>query len=179
MSSGAPGTLTAAARAALTAQGWAVNEQNMFTMAAILSDPVGFPGGANDYLDPSETGGAQQALNMIANYDLVASPCTPVNVTPKVFCGAGADPAFQFDLSQPVNNQTANIDGFEVAWQHFFGERLWLQANATIVNETRWLQPAGASGNCPVRTGGLSDSAERRAHLRKVRSIDAPCVQLA
>ena len=26
----------------------------MFTMAAILSDPANFPGGANDYIDPSE-----------------------------------------------------------------------------------------------------------------------------
>jgi TonB-dependent receptor len=159
-SSGAPGTLTAAAAAALTAQGWAVNEQNMFTMAAILSDPTVFPGGANDYIDPSETGGAQQALNMIANYDLVASPCTPVNVTPKVLCGAGADPAFEFDLSQPVNNQTANIDGFEVSWQHFFGDSgFGFQANATIVNGDVGYNLRARPEIAQFALEGLSDSA--------------------
>ena len=152
----------------------------MFTMAAILSDPADFPGGANDYIDPSETGGAQQALNMIANYDLVASPCTPVTVTPKVLCGAGADPLFQFDLSQPVNNQTANIDGFEVAWQHFFGDSgFGFQANATIVNGDVGYNLTGASGNCPVRTGGTLGLRERRADLRKARFVYASGVQLA
>jgi TonB-dependent receptor len=119
-SSGAPGTLTGDAAAALRAQGWAVNEQNMFTMAAILNNPADFPGGANDYLDPSETGGTQQALNIIAAYDIVPG---------------GNDPLFQFDLSQPVNNQTANIDGEEIAWQHFFGDSgFGFLVNATFVN---------------------------------------------
>ncbi len=159
-SSGAPGTLTAAAAAALTAQGWAVNEQNMFTMAAILSDPVGFPGGANAYLDPSETGGSQQALDMIANYDLVAAPCTPDTVLPKVLCGTGADPAFQFDLSQPVNNQTANIDGFELAWQHFFGDSgFGFQANATIVNGDVGYDLTARPEIAQFALEGLSDSA--------------------
>jgi TonB-dependent receptor len=159
-SSGAPGTLTAAAAAALTAQGWAVNEQNMFTMAAILSDPAGFPGGANDYLDPSEAGGAQQALDMIANYDIIASPCTPVTVTPKVLCGTGADPAFQFDLSQPVNNQTAKIDGIEVAWQHFFGDSgFGFQANATIVNGDVGYDLTARPEIAQFALEGLSDSA--------------------
>jgi TonB-dependent receptor len=119
-SSGAPGTLSGDAAAALTAQGWAVNEQNMFTMAAILNNPADFPGGANDYIDPSETGGTQQALNIIAAYDIVPG----VN-----------DPLFQYQLSQPVNNQTANIDGEEIAWQHFFGDTgFGFLVNATFVN---------------------------------------------
>jgi outer membrane receptor protein involved in Fe transport len=77
-SSGAPGTLTAQAAAALTAQGWAVNEQNMFTMAAILNNPMAFPGGANDYIDPSEPGGSQQALDMIALYDIIPTAADPL-----------------------------------------------------------------------------------------------------
>ena len=31
-----------------------MNEQNLFTMAAILSDPAAFPNGANDYIDPTD-----------------------------------------------------------------------------------------------------------------------------
>src|SRR5262249_43084434 len=53
-SSGAAGTLTAAARAALVARGFQVNEQNLFTMSAILSDPAAFPAGQNAYIDPSQ-----------------------------------------------------------------------------------------------------------------------------
>ena len=144
-SSGAPGTLTAAARDALTVQGWAVNEQNMFTMAAILDNPAAFPGGANDYLDPSEPGGTQQALDMIANFDIVAD---------------AADPLFQFDLSEPVNNQTANIDGFELAWQHFFGgSGFGFQANATIVNGDVGYDLTARPEIAQFALEGLSDSA--------------------
>ena len=118
--SGAPGTLTASARSALQAGGWAVNEQNMFTMSAILNNPADYPNGAAAYIDPSQPGGSQQALDIIAKYDILP--------------GAN-DPLFTFDFSQPVNNHTANIDGEEIAWQHFFGDSgFGFQANATFVN---------------------------------------------
>jgi TonB-dependent receptor len=159
-SSGAAGTLTGQAAAALADQGWAVNEQNMFTMAAILSDPTAFPGGANDYIDPSEPGGTAQALNMIAAYDLIPAPCTPVAGPPAIRCGAGADPLFMFDLSQPVNNQTAKIDGIEVAIQHFFGDSgFGFLANATFVNGDVGYNLAAAPTVAQFALEGLSDSA--------------------
>ena len=144
-SSGAPGTLTASAAAALTAQGWAVNEQNMFTMAAILNNPADFPGGADDYIDPSETGGAQQALDIIAAYDIIPG---------------GADPLFQFDLSQPVNTETAEIHGIEAAWQHFFGDSgFGFQANATLVNGDVGYNLKADPTISQFALEGLSDSA--------------------
>ena len=143
--SGAAGTLSGNAAAALTAQGWAVNEQNMFTMAAILNNPGAFPGGANDYLDPSEAGGTQQALNMIAAYDI--NP-------------GAADPLFQYQLSQPVNNQTANIDGEELAWQHFFGDSgFGFQINATLVNGDVGYDLQALPTIQQFALEGLSDSA--------------------
>jgi TonB-dependent receptor len=143
--SGAAGTLTGTAAAALRTQGWAVNEQNMFTMSAILNNPAAFPGGANDYIDPSEAGGTQQALNIIAAYDIVP--------------GAN-DPNFTFDFSQPVNNQTANIDGEEVAWQHFFGDSgFGFQANATFVNGDVGYKLRAAPDVQQFALEGLSDSA--------------------
>ena len=144
-SSGAPGTLTAAAAAALTTQGWAVNEQNMFTMAAILDNPADFPGGANDYIDPSETGGTAQALAIIGLYDIIPG---------------GNDPLFQYQLSQPVNTQTANIDGEEIAWQHFFGESgVGFQINATLVNGDVGYNLRAAPTVEQFALEGLSDSA--------------------
>jgi TonB-dependent receptor len=143
--SGAAGTLSGNAASALTAQGWAVNEQNMFTMAAILNNPTAFPGGANDYLDPSEPGGTAQALNMIALYDIIPG---------------ASDPLFQFSLAQPVNNQTAKIDGIEAAWQHFFGDSgFGFQANATIVNGDVGYNLAAAPTVAQFALEGLSDSA--------------------
>ena len=145
VTSGAPGTLSGDAAAALTDQGWTVNEQNLFTMAAILSDPASFPGGAADYLDPSESGGAQQALDIIALYDLSAT---------------GEDPFFVFSTSQPVNNETAVIDGFEFAWQHFFGESgFGFQLNATMVNGDIEYDVYADPNVAQFALLGLSDSA--------------------
>ena len=46
-----------------------------------------------------------------------------------------SDPLATFTLSQPINNHTANIDGFEFAWQHFFGDTgFGVAASATTVN---------------------------------------------
>jgi TonB-dependent receptor len=159
--SGAPGTLTAAASTALIARGFQVNEQNLFTMASILSDPATYPNGQNDFLDPSQPGGAQQALDIIAAYDIVPGPCTPsLGTTPKVTCGTGADPMFQFDLSQPVNNETAIIDGFEVAWQHFFGESgFGFLVNATLVNGDVEYDVRARPDIEQFALQGLSDSA--------------------
>jgi TonB-dependent receptor len=120
--SGAPGTLTGNAAQALIDRGFQVNEQNLFTMAAVLNNPADFPGGADDYIDPTDPveDGAQFALDIIGAYDIAPG---------------GNDPLFEFDLSQPTNNQTAIIDGVEAAWQHFFGETgFGFQLNATMVN---------------------------------------------
>lgn len=145
VTSGAPGTLSGDAAQALTDQGWVVNEQNMFTMAAILSDPATYPNGADDYLDPSEPGGAQQALDIIALYDLDAGP---------------NDPLFSFSTSQPVNNETANIDGWEFAWQHFFGDSgFGFQLNATIVEGDIEYDVAADPSVPQFALLGLSDSA--------------------
>lgn len=145
VTSGAPGTLSGDAADELTNAGWIVNEQNMFTMAAILANPQDFPNGAGDYLDPSEAGGAQLALDIIAQYDLDA---------------AATDPFFVYSTAQPVNNQTANIDGWEFAWQHFFGDSgFGMQLNATIVDGDIEYDVAADPSVAQFALLGLSDSA--------------------
>lgn len=159
-SSGAAGTLTGNAAAALVARGFQVNEQNLFTMAAILSDPATYPTGQNAYIDPTQTGGAQQALDIIAAYDIIPAPCTPVTTAPRITCGTGADPLFAFDLSQPVNTETANIDGFEMAWQHFFGgSGFGFLVNATLVNGDVEYDVRARPDLEQFALQGLSDSA--------------------
>jgi TonB-dependent receptor len=146
-SQGAPGTLTGNAAQALIDRGFQVNEQNLFTMAAVLNNPADFPNGADDYIDPTDpvNDGAQFALDIISAYDIAP--------------GAG-DPLFQFDLSQPVNNQTANIDGFEAAWQHFSGDSgFGFQVNATIVNGDVGYDVRARPDVQQFALLGLSDSA--------------------
>ena len=145
--SGAPGTLTGNAAAALIAGGFQVNEQNLFTMAAVLNNPTDFPNGAADYIDPTDTveDGAQFALDIIAAYDIPPG---------------GTDPLFEFDLSQPTNNQTAVIDGLEMAWQHFFGgSGFGFLLNATFVNGDVQYDVRARPDIQQFALQGLSDSA--------------------
>lgn len=145
VTSGAEGTLSAEAAAALTAGGYTVNEQNVFTMAAILSNPDDFPGGAADYIDPSEPGGNEQALKILGLYDISPS---------------ASDPDFIFSVAQPINTETAIIEGFELAWQHFFGDTgFGFQANATLVDGDVSFDRSGDPNINQFALEGLSDSA--------------------
>jgi len=145
--SGAPGTLTGDAAAALVARGFQVNEQNLFTMAAVLNNPDDYPNGADDYIDPSDTtqDGSAFATNIIDAYDIPPG---------------GTDPLFAFDLSQPANNQTAIIDGEELAWQHFFGDTgFGFLLNATFVNGDVSYDVRARRDIQQFALEGLSDSA--------------------
>jgi len=143
--SGAPGTLTARAATALKAANSSVNEQNLFTMSAILANPKDFPTGAAAYIDPSQPGGAALALQAIALYDINAGP---------------NDPLAKFNLSQPVNNHTSKLHGAELAWQHFFGHTgFGFQANATLVNGDVHYNNGADPTISQFALLGLSDSA--------------------
>ena len=138
--SGVAGTLSGDARAALIAGGFEVNEENLFTMAAVLAHPANFPGGAADYQDDSGF-----ALAVLTAYDVAPG---------------GTDPLFAFDLSQPANNQTAVIDGLEMAWQHFFGATgFGFQVNATMVNGDVEYDLRARPDIQQFALQGLSDSA--------------------
>ncbi|MDH4124066.1 MAG: TonB-dependent receptor [Gammaproteobacteria bacterium] len=129
VASGLPGTLSGDAVAALLAHvradgstGSAVTETNMFTMTAILANPQDFPGGAAEFIDPLDPGGAAQSSNVATAYDIPPQP---------------GDPLAIFLVQQPTNAENANIDGFEVALVHFFEGALdgfGINANATFVN---------------------------------------------
>ncbi|MDH4126702.1 MAG: TonB-dependent receptor [Gammaproteobacteria bacterium] len=125
---------------ALQAGGWDVNEESLFTMTAILDNPQDFPNGAADY-----DGTGPQAVAVFQAYDVFPD---------------SDDPLYQFAMALPVNNQTANIDGWEVAWQHFFGDTgFGLQANATIVNGDIAFDNGAPPTFDQFALEGLSDSA--------------------
>jgi TonB-dependent receptor len=122
VASGLPGTVSGDALAALQAQGWQATETNLFTMTAILANPDDFPGGASEFIDPSQPGGAQQSSDIATAYDIPPQP---------------GDPLANFLVQQPTNAENANIDGWEVALVHFFSGALngfGINANATFVS---------------------------------------------
>ena len=138
--SGQAGTLSGRAVAALQARGFSVNEPDLFTMSAILANPADFPNGADEF-DNSTL----QETTILEKYDISPS---------------ANDPLLQFEVTQPINNQTANIDGFEFAVQHFFGDSgFGIQANATIVNGDIEYDVAGDPTVDQFALEGLSDSA--------------------
>ncbi len=122
VASGAPGTRSGDAVAALAAQGWAATETNLFTMTAILDNPADFPNGADDFIDPSQPGGAAQSSSVASIYDINPN---------------SDDPLLDFVVQQPTNQASANITGWELNWVHFFTGALngfGIQANTTFVD---------------------------------------------
>jgi TonB-dependent receptor len=147
VTSGAPGTRSGQAVAELLARGYAATETNLFTMTAILDNPDDFPGGADDFIDPSQPGGAAQASDVANNYDIDPN---------------SADPLMAFIVQQPTNRENAEIDGWELNWVHFFSDALngfGLQANATLVDgDISYDNSANPNSGDQFALTGLSDS---------------------
>lgn len=146
VSSGAPGSRSGDAAAALAAQGWVATETNLFTMTAILDNPADFPGGAADFIDPSQPGGAQQSSDVATAYDINPDQ---------------NDPLLSFLVQQPTNAENANIDGFELNLVHFFTGNLngfGIQANATFVNGDVSYDNSLPQSEDQFALTGLSDS---------------------
>ncbi|MFX4227959.1 MAG: TonB-dependent receptor domain-containing protein [Porticoccaceae bacterium] len=136
----APGNRLDQAITALEAINVAPTEENLFTMTGILDNPQDFPNGAADF-----DGSAAQALNLLNNYAVLPN---------------GDDPLYTFQTALPVNNKTANIDGYEIAVQHFFGDTgFGIQANATLVSGDIAFDNSAPPNFDQFALEGLSDSA--------------------
>jgi TonB-dependent receptor len=139
-SSNIPGTIAAQAAEELASLGFDNNERNLFTMAAILQNPDTYPGGAAEF-----DGSQSFADSVFGAFD--------------VFPEAG-DPLFDFQVTRPVNTNSAVIDGFEFAWQHFFGDSgFGYQANYTVVDGDIGYDVGGAIDVDQFALEGLSDTA--------------------
>lgn len=146
VASGLPGTVSGKALAALEAQGWVATETNLFTMTAILANPADFPGGAAEFIDPSQPGGAAQSSDIATAYDIPPQP---------------GDPLASYLVQQPTNAENANINGWEVALVHFFTgplEGFGINANATFVNGDVAYDITRPESEDQFALTGLSDS---------------------
>jgi TonB-dependent receptor len=137
-----------AAVSALQARGFSTDDTNLFVMMAMMENPGSF----TDANGATWTGGAAnfngseaQHLAFATRYDLLPN---------------ASDPEYQFDITRPVNNKDANIYGWELGGQHFFGQSgFGIQANYTIVKGDVSFNDAGAQNLNQFALLGLSDSA--------------------
>ena len=96
-----------------------------------------------------------QPINNV-NGEPLTDPSARFVGTPVV--GNASDPVAQFNVSQPFNSGSADLDGFEFALQHVFGDTgFGIQANYTIVDSDAEFDPNAITQT--VNLIGLSDSA--------------------
>ena len=108
--SGLPGTRSGIALAQLNALGVTRSDVTLFTLTALLQQNNGDLAKATQQFQANYTNGQlnQQFVNAVAaQTDITAN---------------GTDPLFSVSVATPVNNRSANIHGFEIQGQHFFGE---------------------------------------------------------
>ena len=108
-SSGAAGTRSGTAKAALNTIGAGLNDVDLFTMTALLQKYNGNVANATTEFQANYTNGA-------LNQDYVNKILSAYDIT-----GNGTDPLYQFAISSPINNKEADIYGIEVAGEYFFG----------------------------------------------------------
>lgn len=144
--SGAPGTRSGDALAALGDMGVDASEAHLFTMTALI-DNFGIDSAKTMFETELVDGNLPQGYvdEVLTDYDVVAN---------------ADDPYFMFDVSAPVNNREAKIHGFELAAQHFFGETgFGLQANLTTVRGDVGFDNGADPSQTQFALLGLSDSA--------------------
>ncbi|TWT19499.1 TonB-dependent receptor [Luteimonas wenzhouensis] len=76
------------------------------------------------------------------------------------FVGIAEDPLYMFNVNRPVNQRKANIHGWELGSQYFFGDSgFGIQANYTKVSGDVGIDDAAAPGVEQFALTGLSDTA--------------------
>lgn len=110
-SSGAPGSRSGIALDRLQALGAEVNETNLFAMTALYIQTGDIDAAADQFMANYDPVSGQIDTTFSGNLEIA------VDVVPD-----GNDPLFMFDVSQPLNTEDANIHGFEIQGQYFFGQ---------------------------------------------------------
>jgi hypothetical protein len=85
-----------------------------------------------------------------------------------------ADPLYQFNVNQSINQETAKIDGWEIGGQYFFGDSgFGLLANYTMVNGDVGFDVTAPTTQNQFALLGLSDTANAVLMLRSTVSRPA------
>ncbi|MEG3177152.1 TonB-dependent receptor [Sphingomonas sp. RB3P16] len=147
-SSGAPGTLSGTAKAALTTLGADISDVNLFTYSALIQ----------------RDGAAAAASQFNAHYSAVTKTVDQAFVNQVLSAvdinGTASDPLYTFAISRPINNKDAEIYGFELAGQYFFGRTgIGVSASFTYVKGDVAFNNGGDPGVDQFALTGLSNTA--------------------
>ncbi|WP_253189300.1 TonB-dependent receptor [Brevundimonas sp. LM2] len=113
------------ARTQLTNLSADITDVNLFTYTALLIQNNGNVAAASAQFEAQRTG-----PNRSLNQAFVDTTLAAVDIV-----GDANDPFYQFSVAQPVNNREANINGFELAGQYFYGDSgIGIAGSYTIVN---------------------------------------------
>jgi TonB-dependent receptor len=135
------------ALAYLKERGYSVNDSALFTLMAMTEHPETFTDANGTWAGGRENydGSNAQHVAFASRYDLLP---------------AEGDPEYVFAVSRPVNNKEANIYGWELAGQYFFGDSgFGVLANYTIVKGDVGYDNASDPDENQFALLGLSDSA--------------------
>jgi TonB-dependent receptor len=147
--SGAPGTRSASAIGVIDDVGVDRSPANLFTLVALIDANNGDVAAAQAEFEDNLVNGAlpQSYVDQILGlYDVVGIP--------------GEDPEMQFRVSQPVNTDEGNVNGWEFAWQQFFGNSgFGAAASYTMVEGDVNADPDQDPNENQFALVGLSDSA--------------------
>jgi TonB-dependent receptor len=147
--SGAAGTRSASAIGVIDDLGVDRSPANLFTLVALIDANDGDVAAAQAEFEANlEDGVLPQDYvdEILAAYDVVGVP--------------GEDPEMQFRVTQPVNSDEGNVNGWEFAWQQFFGNSgFGAAASYTMVNGDVNADPDQDPNENQFALVGLSDSA--------------------
>jgi TonB-dependent receptor len=147
--SGAPGTRSASAIGVIDALAVDRSPENLFTLVALIDENNGDVAAAQAEFEANLVDGdlPQEYIDaVLAAHDVVGIP--------------GEDPEMQFRVSQPVNTNEGNVNGWEFAWQQFFGESgFGAAASYTLVEGDVNADPNQDPNENQFALVGLSDSA--------------------
>ena len=149
VSSGALGTRSGTALQILSNLGVDQNEDNLFA-ATVYVDQAG-----GDMAAAMATFQANQGSD--GNIDETEYDRLETNFE---LAADASDPLLVFDLTQPVNNREAKINGIEIQGQHFFGDSgFGLAGSYTFVNGDVEFNDLGDPDITQFALEGLSDTA--------------------
>ena len=147
--SGAPGTRSAQAITEINTLGVDQSPANLFTMVALFQEEGSWAAAAAEF-----------EANLDANGVLPQSYVDLILGRNDIVGIAGEDPEMQFRVTQPVNTDEGNVNGWEFALQHFFGESgFGAAASYTMVNGDVEADPNQDPNENQFALVGLSDTA--------------------
>jgi TonB-dependent receptor len=153
------GPRVAQAKLDLAAASITVTQQTLFQMVASNSDEG--EGCKNNFTGTEDETNSASCGGVYGDYTYEGATGWEDNVDiTAIESGPDADPAYISRVNTPIDNQSAELDGWELAAQHFFGETgFGVQANYTIVNGDIGFDITGDPTVSQFALLGLSDSA--------------------